>query len=434
MKRSMLAATAALAVWASSGSDVSAQAFDWKKYSGSTVNVALAKQPWSDFITPLIPEFEQKTGIKVRLEVLPEEQNRQKLAIAFTANRGDIDVFGGQRHNEGAKFEKAKWYEPLKPLVDNKALTSPDFDFADFAPQAVNDATVNSQLIGIPLYSELQVMAYRKDLLKQAGLDVPKTLDELEAAAKKITDKEKGVYGICMRGKGAATTTIYSGILHSMGGNWVDKNGDPAFTTPEAIKAFEYYGRITRESGSPGAENLHWLQCQNLFASGKAGFWLDSNIFYAPFLDPAKSRVVNDVGVAVLPAGSAGHKPAGGGWYLSISSKSKNKEAAWYFIQWAVSKENALKAQLVAIPTGRLSAWEDPSFKSSDKSPELTKATLDSLKLKDTPSWGPPFVAVGEIRDVLGAVVVTAIQNGDIKAAAEKAQVQIQAIRQKTEQ
>jgi multiple sugar transport system substrate-binding protein len=412
----------------------SAQAFDWKKYSGRTINVAIAKQPWSDFITPHIPEFEQLTGIKVRLEVLPEDQNRQKLAIAFTANRGDIDVFGSQRHNEGVKFQKAKWYEPLKPMIDNKALTAPDFDFPDFAPQAINDATVDGSVVGIPLYSELQVMAYRKDLLKQAGLKVPETLDELEAAAKKITDKGKGIYGICMRGKGAATTTVYSGILHSMGGSWADKNGNPAFTTPEAIKAFDYYGRITREAGTPGAENLHWLQCQNQMAAGKAGFWLDSNIFYATLLDPEKSKVANDIGFAVLPAGSAGHKPAGGGWYLSISAKSKNKEAAWYFIQWAVSKKNALGAQLAAIPTGRLSAWQSPEFVKADKSPELTKATLDSLKLKGTPSWGPPFVAVGEIRDVLGAVVVTAIQNGDVKAAAEKAQTQIQAIRQKTEQ
>lgn len=432
MRRKVVLALAAFAVVAVSQPST-AQQFDWKKYSGRTVNVSIAKQPWSDFITPLIPEFEKLTGIKVRLEVLPEDQNRQKLAIAFTANRGDIDVFGSQRHNEGAKFQLAKWYEPLQPLVDNKALTAPDFDLPDFAPQAITDATVANQLIGIPLYIELQVMAYRKDLLQQAGLKVPETLDELEAAAKKITDKEKGIYGICMRGKGAATTTVYSGILHSMGGNWVAKNGNPAFTSPEAIKAFDYYGRLSRDSGPPGIENYHWLQCQNLFASGKAGFWTDSNIFYATLLDPTKSKVADSVGFAVFPAGAGGHKPAGGGWYLSISSKSKNKDPAWYFIQWAVSKENALKAQLASIPTGRLSAWESPAFKQSDKAPELTKATLDSLKLKDTPSWGPPFVAVGEIRDVLGAVVVTAIQNGDVKTAAEKADAQIQAIRQKTE-
>jgi len=406
--------------------------FSWKKYSGETINVALAKQPWSDFITPKIPEFERLTGIKVRLEVLPEDQNRQKLAIAFVSNRGDIDVFGSQRHQEGAKYHAAGWYQPLKPYIDNPAATSPAFDFPDFAPQAVNDATVAGDLIGIPLYSELQVLAYRKDLLQQAGLNVPETLDELEAAAKRLTNKEKGIYGICLRGKGASTTTIYSGILHSMGGSWVDASGNPAFTTPEALKAFEYYGRLTREYGPPGGVNNNWLQCQSLMAAGKVAFWTDSNIFFATLLDPAKSTVSDKLGFAVLPAGPAGHKPAGGGWYLSIYSKSQHKDAAWYFIQWALSKENALKAQLASIPTARLSAWESPEFKKNDKSPELTRATLDSLKLKGTPSWGPPFVAVGEVRDALGAVVVTAIQGGDIKLAAEKADAQNLEITKKT--
>ncbi len=408
-------------------------AFDWHKHAGETVNVALAKQPWSDFITPLIPEFEKLTGIKVRLEVLPEDQNRQKMAVAFASGRGDIDVFGSQRHQEGAKYLSAGWYEPLKPFIDDRSLTHPDFDFADFAPQAVNDATVNGKLIGIPLYSELQVLAYRKDLLQKAGIPVPQTLEELEVAAKKLTDKQNNEYGICLRGKGAATTTIYSGILHSMGGQWVDAKGNPDFTSPAAIKAFEYYGRLAREDGPPGAANFHWLQCQSLMASGHAAFWTDSNIFMATLLDPSKSAVADKIGFAMLPAGPGGRKPAGGGWYLSIYAKSQHKPAAWLFIQWAISKENALKAQLAAIPTARLSAWNSEEFKKRDKSPELTRATLDSLKLKDTPSWGPPFVAVGEIRDVLGAAVVTAIEGGDIKAAAAKADEQIQAIRKKTE-
>jgi multiple sugar transport system substrate-binding protein len=409
------------------------ETYNPRKYAGETINVALAKQPWSDFITPLIPQFEQQTGIKVRLEVLPEDQNRQKLAVAFASGRGDIDVFGSQRHQEGAKYYSAGWYEPLKPMIDDRALTAPNFDFADFAPQALNDATVGGKLIGMPLYSELQVLAYRKDLLQKAGLPVPETLDQLEAAAKRLTDKQQNQYGVCMRGKGAATTTIYSGILHSMGGQWVDAKGNPDFTSPAALKAFDYYGRMAREYGPPGAANFHWLQCQSQMAAGHAAFWTDSNIFMATLLDPSKSAVADKIGFAMLPAGPGGRKPAGGGWYLSIYSKSKHKQAAWTFIQWAVSKENALKAQLAAIPTARISAWSSEEFRKADKSPELTRATLDSLKLKDTPSWGPPFVAVGEIRDVLGAVVVTAIEGGDIKVAAAKADEQIQAIRKKTE-
>ena len=55
------------------------QTFDWKKYSGRTVNVALAKQPWSDFITPQIPEFEKLTGIKVRLKSCPRSRIARSL-------------------------------------------------------------------------------------------------------------------------------------------------------------------------------------------------------------------------------------------------------------------------------------------------------------------------------------------------------------------
>lgn len=431
--RLLVGVLAIAVVLSTTGIAFAQKGFDWKRYSGRTVNVALAKQPWSDFITPLIPEFEKLTGIKVRMEVLPEDQNRQKLAVAFTAGRGDIDVFGSQRHQEGVKYHLAKWYESLKKYVDNPEMTSPQFDYPDFAAQSIDDATVSGDLVGTPLYSELQIFMYRKDLFQQANLKFPNTQTELEEAGKKLTDKEKGQYGICLRGKGAATTTIFSGFLHSLGGSWADQNRNPALNTPVAIKAFEFYGRLARDYGPPGVVNYHWFQCQSLFATGKAAMWTDSNIFAAGLLDPAKSQVADKVGFAMFPEGPGGRKPAGGGWYLSIYSKAQNKGPAWYFIQWAVSKENALKAQLKGIPTARISAWQSDEFRKSDKHPDLTKATLDSLKLKGTPSWGPPWVAVGEIRDVIGAVVITAIQGGDIKAAADEAVKQIQTIRDKTE-
>ena len=71
MRKIVIGAMAAAAV--AFGLPAYAQSFDWKKHQGQTINVALAKQPWSDFITPLIPEFEKLTGIKVRLEVLSME-------------------------------------------------------------------------------------------------------------------------------------------------------------------------------------------------------------------------------------------------------------------------------------------------------------------------------------------------------------------------
>jgi multiple sugar transport system substrate-binding protein len=431
MRKLMLALAATAIPIAFAGA--SAQSFDWQKYSGSTINVNLAKQPWSDFLAPHVGEFEELTGIKVNLEVLPEDQHRQKLSISFTSGRGDIDVFASQRHQEGVKYHLAKWYEPLGPYVADPSHTAGGFDLTDFAPQAINDATVEGDLEGIPLYTELQIFFYRKDLFEAAGLAFPNTLDELEAAAKQLTDRSKGVAGLCIRGKGAATTTIFSGFLHSMGGSWADAQRNPALSQPASIEAFDYYGRLAREYGPPGVLNYHWFQCSSLFNSGRAAMWTDSNIFAAGLLDPQQSSVTEQVGFAMFPEGPGGRKPAGGGWYLALSSMSKNKGPGWYFIQWAISKENTLKAQLAGIPTARLSAWEADEFKANDKNPDLTKATLDSLQLEDTPSWGPPWVAVGEIRDVIGAVVIDAIQGKDVAAAAAQADAQIQAIREKTE-
>ncbi len=412
---------------------LSAAGFDWKRYSGTTLNVALAKQPWSDFIAPLVPDFERLTGIKVRLEVMPEDQHRQKLAVAFMAGRGDIDVFSSIRHQEGMKFTLARWYEPLTRYVEGAGLTNPAFDYKDLSAQSIEDATVNNELVGIPLYSEIEIVMLRKDLFAQAGLKPPSTFADLENAAKKLTQQEKGQYGICLRGKGAATTTMFSGFLYSMGGRWADDDRNPAITTPEALKAFEFYGRLAREYGPPGIVNYHWFQCQSLFTAGKAAMWVDANIFAANLLDPAKSQVADKVGFAMFPEGPGGRKPAGGGWYLSVYSRSQKKEAAWYFIQWAVGKENALKAQLIGIPTARLSAWQSEQFRKGDKYPDLSRATVDSLNLKATAPYGPPWVAVGEVRDVIGAVVITAIQGGDINAAATKAVAQIREIRAKTE-
>jgi multiple sugar transport system substrate-binding protein len=410
-----------------------AQSFDWRAASGQTINVAIAKQPWSDLITPLIPEFEALSGIKVAVEVLPEDQERQKLSIAFASGGGNVDVFGSQHHNEGARYAAANWYEPLGPLLADKARTAPDFDYGDFLPQSVTDATIRGAVVGIPLYTELEVLMYRKDLLQQAGLQPPETLNALEAAAKTLTRKQSGQYGICLRGKGAAATTVFSGYLHGMGGSWADADNKPMLDTPAAVDAFEYYGRLAREYGPPGGVNLHWLQCQSLMASGRAAMWTDSNIFAATLLDPTKSPHAGQFGFAVFPAGPAGHKPAGGGWYLSIYSDSQHKQAAWLFVQWALDKENVLKAQLAGIPTARASAWQSPQFQASDRAPELTQATLASLQLKDTPSWGPPWVAVNEIRDAIGAAIVVAIQGGDVKAAAAECQKEIIAILQKSE-
>ena len=75
---------------------------------------------------------------------------------------------------------------PLDDLID-------DIGRDKFSEAALSEGAKDGACYSIPLYSHAQVMWYRKDLLKEAGLEVPKTWDEFAEAAKTLT--KDGVYG-----------------------------------------------------------------------------------------------------------------------------------------------------------------------------------------------------------------------------------------------
>lgn len=52
-----------------------------------------AGRDWQKAIEPMIPEFEELTGIDVEVEQLPEEQSRQRVQVELTASSADLDVF-----------------------------------------------------------------------------------------------------------------------------------------------------------------------------------------------------------------------------------------------------------------------------------------------------------------------------------------------------
>ena len=153
-------------------------------YAGTTLRMVGANHPWQVAITPLLADFEAETGIKVEFESYGEDQLNQKLTTEFTAGGSDIDVFMQRPLQEARVMQMNGWYEDLTACVSD-----PDYDFEDFAAGAVGTETVNGVLTGIPIVTEQEVLYYRKDLLEEAGLAVPTTLDELKAAAEALTDR-----------------------------------------------------------------------------------------------------------------------------------------------------------------------------------------------------------------------------------------------------
>ena len=84
-----------------------ADAFNWQRFKGSKIFIQLTKNPWSDTMEKLLPDFEKQTGIKVEFADLPEIQARQKLTVEFTAGSGGIDVWYTSMHVEKRRFWKS---------------------------------------------------------------------------------------------------------------------------------------------------------------------------------------------------------------------------------------------------------------------------------------------------------------------------------------
>jgi len=395
--------------------------FDWRRFEGTTIRVLWPNTAWTDFILEKLPEFEALTGIKVNMETFVEDQLRQKLTVELTAGGGEIDIFGSMTIQEGFKYHRAGWYTKLDELINDPTLTNPDFDFADFTDGAIALATVNGDLIGIPTYSDAQIMFYRPSVLEAAGLEVPTTFEEVEAVAAALHDPDEPFYGWINRGKGAAATSVFSSVLYGMGGAWLDEAGNPAINTSEALAAFEWWGRMLREYGPPGAVNNSWPENLQLFTTGKGALWTESGQAAATVLDPEQSQVADDVGFAVVP----GRKPYAYGWIMSIPPSAKHREAAWYFIQWATSKENCLQAKLRGIPAPRTSSWESPEFTENDPHPQLTAVMLESLQLA-MPYMNPHIVNVQPWRDIVGQVIVDAIEGKDLEKSIAQAQEQLE--------
>ncbi len=418
-------ASAATTAPAAAVTTAPAKAFDWKKYSGQPLSIWLHDAPgFSDWIrNKKLAEFEELTGMKVSYDTASVTDYRTKQPIELAAKSSSFDVMGSMTVVEGRQYANAGWYEVLDKYISDPGLTAPDWDFGDFSDGAKSSMQLDGKTINILYEAQTLLLFYRKDLFEKYGAKVPNTFDELEQTAKALHLKEPGVYGIALRGGGYQMTTPFSSFLYGYGGSWLDKAGNPALNTPEALKAFEMYGRIGHDYGPPGAAAFSYEQVIEGFSQGKLAMTADINVLASTFEDKGKSKVAGKVGYAMVPGGPAGRKPFVAGWGLSVNPYSKRKEQAWYFVQWITNKANQLERQLKGDPNPRNSPWESPQFKGQDKLPELSKANQDSYKI-GIPYMNPPVVAGLEARKLVGSVGDLVLQGAtpdQIKQAADKA-------------
>lgn len=390
----------------------------------TTLNITLANHVWTDIITERIPEFEEETGLDVVVTQLSEDQLADNYKVKLNAGSTDVDVMMYRPLQVGKLFGQSGYFAEITDQVNGAG----DWNWDDFQSGPVGLTTYEDEVVGVPMITESEMLYYRTDLLADAGLEVPTTMEELEEAARTIKEENEGTAGIVMRSQASAAVTQFSGFLYSFGGNWVDDQGNSAIASPEAQEAYAYYGRLLHDYGPDQiSTDMSWPESAAIFAQGDAGFWIDASSLYENVYNPENSQVGDQVGFAPFPEGPAGSQPYNvAAWALGINSASENQENAWEFIQWATSPEMTLDVQTEGVPGARTSVWEDPEGTASF--PEELAAAISANGENGVGNDRPLVVGVAEAREIVGAPIVAGITGEDAAAAASQANDQFQAL------
>jgi len=431
-RRALLAGTAAAGA-ASFASTPAFSQMNWKKYSGTKLEAILAKGPRGDNFQKHIKEFTELTGIQVESEQIPEQQQRQKCVIELASGKPSFDVVHLSYHVQKRQFEKAGWLADITPFMKDPTLTAPDLVENDFSAAGLSYAkTDKGQMLSLPWSVDYFILYYNKEIFAKAGVQPPKTLDEMNALAEKLTDTRAGIFGYVGRGLKNANMTLWTNYFLNHGGEFLDKSGNILTDGPEAVEATKSYVR-SNKSSPPGVAGFNWMESLAAFAQGRAAMWLDG-VGWAPGVEnPNSSRVVGKVGYTMVPAGPKGQYSATYGDGIGIPAACTKKEAAYLLCQWVVSKTQG--ARLVQAGGGvsfRNSVLNDPEVQKGVTLPkEWFQSVLDSAKISKLGL--PVIIPVAEFRDLVGAAVTATLAGADPAAELKKAHDQFRPILERSE-
>ncbi|HSM43215.1 MAG TPA: sugar ABC transporter substrate-binding protein [Afifellaceae bacterium] len=359
----------------------------------------------------LTDDFTSKNpGIELEWVTLEENVLRQRVTTDIATKGGQYDVMTIGTY-EVPIWGKQGWLVSLNDLPA-------DYDIDDLLPAIRGGLTVDGELYAAPFYGESSMVMYRTDLMEKAGLTMPEapTWDFIAEAARKMTDKDNEIYGICLRGKAGwgENAAFLTAMSNSFGARWFDMDWKPQFNTDPWKNTLTFYLDLMKDAGPPGASSNGFNENLALFQSGKCGMWIDATVAASFVTNPNDSTVADKVGFALAPDNGLGKRANWlWAWSLAIPAGSQKVDAAKKFVAWATSKDYlalvASKEGWANVPPGtRKSLYANPEY---EKVP-FAKMTLESINSADpnnptvdpVPYVGVQFVAIPEFQGMATAI------------------------------
>ncbi|TJZ55727.1 sugar ABC transporter substrate-binding protein [Streptomyces piniterrae] len=248
------------------------------------------------------------------------DYDRQSAAALLTDSGPDVFEVNGPLLNQIQGGQVVDLTAEIEPVKD-------DFNQAVLAPKIWR-----GKVWGIPQVVDMQMLYYRKSMLRDAGVEPPQTLDELVDAARKLTSKlsAKKVKGLFLGNDGGVG--VLSGTpLFAAGLSLISEDGKVGFDDPAAARVLgkirQLYADKSLLLGAPKDWSDPAAFIQGLTAMQWSGLWA---------LPQIKKALGDDFGVLPFPKDGASGKPSVpvGAYAAAVSARSKRKAEAKAYAKW----------------------------------------------------------------------------------------------------
>ncbi|MET9828735.1 extracellular solute-binding protein [Streptomyces sp. NPDC006385] len=297
----------------------------------------------------LVKEFEAANkDIKVKYVNVPFDQAQNKFDTA-AGSKGAPDILRSEVGWTPA-FAKKSYFLPLD---GTEALAEQD----KFKPNLIEQATYEGKVYGVPFTTDTLALVYNKELFEKAGVEAPKTWDDLKKAAATIKDKT-GVDGYW----GSTQAYYAQPFLYGEGTDTVDVEGKKITVAgAEAKKGYQTWQSLFDGKGLHKADTTAdaYAHIQEAFVNGKVAAIMQGPWEITNFYKGSAFKNKNNLGIATVPAGSSGKAGAPtGGHNLSVyaGSDEAHQKAALKFVKFMTS---AKAQETIALKNSTLPTRDD---------------------------------------------------------------------------
>jgi len=300
----------------------------------------------------------------------------------------------------------------LEPMLKADETTREDF-LKDFWPALHANATVDSELYGVPFHNSTPLLYYNVEHFKEAGLDPakpPRTWAEMVDAAKKLTKGDRS--GFMMPAGYDYLGWLMEAFSMSNGGRYFneDYGGEVYYDQPSMVGAARFVEDLIFKHKVMPQGVTEAGGVSTAFFAGKASMVLLST----GSLSFIRENMKTPYDVAFVPKNVRNAVPIGGASLVMFAGQSEDsKKAGWKFIKWLTTPETIGGwSRFTGYFAPRKSAYDKPEMK------DFLAKNLDATVALEQLAFAKPWFATYQTVAVRKALEdeIQAMMNGKKKA------------------